>query len=521
MGFLRAATVDNRRMLLDRLVETSRQIAATSKRLEKIGLLAALLHGLSPDESEVAAAYLSGRTRQGKIGVGYATLSGMRGNPAGVPSLGLLEVDRLLAEMQALRGSGSAQQRAAMLASLFGRATAHEQQFLAGLLTGEIRQGALEGIMADGLAKAHGLATANVRRAIMMAGDIAAVARSIAEHGAAALDRYDIQLFRPVQPMLAQTAEDVETALSDLGEAALEYKVDGARIQAHKSGDEVRIYSRALNQVTAAIPEIVEAVRALPEPDLILDGEVIALSAEGRPLPFQTTMRRFGRRLDVDRMRAELPLYPVWFDLLYAGAPLIDEVQARRFATLRALSPEAALVPNLLTGNPEEARAFVERALDQGHEGVMAKSPASAYAAGARGATWLKVKQPRTLDLVILAAEWGSGRRHRWLSNLHLGARDTEKGGFVMLGKTFKGLTDEMLAWQTKRLLELEIARDTYTVHVEPSLVAEIAFNEIQVSPRYPGGLALRFARVKRYRTDKSAAECDTFQTVQQLAAIR
>src|SRR5262245_34724094 len=303
-------------MQLDRLVETSRQIAATSKRLEKIRLLAGLLDGLSPDESEVAAAFLSGRTRQGKIGVGYATVSGMRVNPAEAPSLSLLEVDRTLAAMQALRGSGSSQGRAAMLADLFARATAHEQQFLAGLLTGEIRQGALEGIMADGLAKAHGLVPAQVRRAIMMAGDIAAVARGIAEHGAAALERYDVQLFRPVQPMLAQTAEDVEAALSGLGEAALEYKVDGARIQAHKSGDEVRIYSRRLNDVSAAIPEIVEAVRVLPTHDLILDGEVLASSPDGRPLPFQTTMRRFGRRLDVDRLRAELPLQPVWFDLL-------------------------------------------------------------------------------------------------------------------------------------------------------------------------------------------------------------
>jgi DNA ligase-1 len=508
-------------MLLDRLVETSRQIAATSKRLEKIRLLAALLDGLSPDESEVSAAFLSGRTRQGRIGVGYATLSGMRGEPAAAPSLNLLEVDRTLAEIQSLRGSGSAQRRGALLASLFARATANEQQFLSGLLTGEIRQGALEGIMADGLAKAHGLTPAHVRRAVMMAGDIAAVARSIAERGAAALDLYDVQLFRPVQPMLAQTAEDVGQALSDLGEAALEYKVDGARIQAHKSGDEVRIYTRALNEVTPAIPEIVEAVRALPEPDLILDGEVVALDPGGRPLPFQITMRRFGRRLAVGRMREELPLCPVWFDLLYAGAPLIDETQARRFGALRTLAPEASVVPNLLTADPEQARGFVERALQHGHEGVMAKSPGSVYAAGARGATWLKVKQPHTLDLVILAAEWGSGRRRGWLSNLHLGARDTEKGGFVMLGKTFKGLTDEMLTWQTQRLLELEIARDIYTVHVKPDVVVEIAFNEIQVSPRYPGGLALRFARVKRYRPDKSAAECDTFQTVQQLAAIR
>jgi DNA ligase-1 len=288
----------------------------------------------------------------------------------------------------------------------------------------------------------------------------------------------------------------------------------------HRSGDEVIVYSRNLNDVTAAVPEIVEATRSLPANDLILDGELISLRPDGRPNPFQATMRRFGRKLDVDRMRAELPLSPFWFDLLYMdGTSLLDEPQARRFGTLVELAPNL-VVPHTITAAPEQAMEFFDTALRHGHEGIMAKSTAAPYAAGARGQSWLKVKKPRTLDLVILAAEWGNGRRRGWLSNLHLGARNTEKGGFAMLGKTFKGLTDEMLAWQTQELLKLEIGRDNYTVYVEPKLVAEIVFNEIQVSPRYESGLALRFARVKRYRSDKSADNADTFQTVQQLAGL-
>src|ERR1041384_7845944 len=326
-------------MLLARVVETSRRIAETSKRLEKIELLASLLRGLSPGEAELVTAFLSGRTRQGRIGIGYSSLSKMRGGAAESPTLEILDVDATLAAIESERGSGSAQRRSERLASLFARATAPEQTFLVALLTGELRQGALEGIMADGIAKAHGLAAADVRRAIMMAGDIAAVAKSIAEHGAAALGRYGMQLFRPVQPMLAQSAEDVGQALAEIGEAALEYKVDGARVQAHKSGDEVHIYSRRLNEVTPAIPEIVEAVRALPARDLILDGEVLSYSAEGRPMPFQIIMRRFGRRLDVERLRGELRRHPVWFDLLYAdGGPVIDEAQSRRFESLAAIA---------------------------------------------------------------------------------------------------------------------------------------------------------------------------------------
>jgi DNA ligase-1 len=316
--------------------------------------------------------------------------------------------------------------------------------------------------------------------------------------------------------MLAESAEDEEAALTMLGEAALEYKVDGARIQVHKSGDDVRVFSRRLNDVTGAVPELVDAIRRLPARELIVDGEAVALRPDGMPHPFQTTMRRFGRKLEVDRLLRELPLTPFFFDLLYLdGTPLLDEPLVRRFAALAEALPSSLVIPRLVTAVPEEARAFLEGALARGHEGLMAKAPDAPYEAGRRGSRWLKVKPVQTLDLVVLAAEWGHGRRHGWLSNLHLGARDSIRGGFVMLGKTFKGMTDEMLAWQTTRLLELEVARDEHTVHVRPELVVEVGFNDLQASPQYPGGLALRFARIKRYRPDKAAAEADTLATLQ------
>jgi ATP-dependent DNA ligase I len=508
-------------MLLANLVATSNLIANTSRRLEKTTLLATLLKQLTPEEVEIAVAFLSGGARQGRIGIGYATLRGATATPADAPHLDLLEVDRTLSELAAVQGRGSEQRRRDLLNALLTRATAGEQHFLTRLLMGELRQGALEGIMLDALAKASALPQDRIRRAAMLAGSAAAIARPVLENGEAGLAQFDVQLFRPVQPMLAQTAEDVTGALRELGKAALEYKFDGARIQVHKSGDDVIVFSRSMNDVTAAVPEVVTAVRAMPARDLILDGEVLSLDAQGRPQPFQVSMRRFGRKLDIDRMLAELPMSPFWFDLLYLnGGSLIDEAQARRFAELSRLTTPEMLVPHLVTSDSSEAEDFLHGALAQGHEGVMAKALNAGYAAGARGQSWLKIKQPRTLDLVILAAEWGNGRREGWLSNLHLGARDTAKGGFAMLGKTFKGLTDEMLAWQTRELQKIEIARDNYTVYVEPKIVVEIAFNEIQVSARYVSGLALRFARVKRYRTDKSVAESDTFQTVRHLAGL-
>jgi DNA ligase-1 len=508
-------------MLLAGVVDASRRTTGTTKRLEKISILATLLGQLDPDEIDIVVAFLSGLTRQGKIGIGYATLRAATATPAGSPSLSILDIDRILESISTTQGRGAEGRRRELLQSMMARATEAEQHFLTGLLMGELRQGALEGIMVEAVARASHLPSDQVRRAVMMAGDIAAVAKSVLTEGAAALSRYQVRLFRPIQPMLAQTAEDAGSAIGDLGEAALEHKFDGARVQVHKDGSDVIVYSRSLNDVTAAVPEIVEAVREMPAKNLILDGEVLALTPERRPQPFQITMRRFGRRLDVDHMRMKLPLTPYWFDLLYLdGGETIDEPQSRRFAALRQLSPSDSLVPHLVTADPAQAEEFLHTALAAGNEGIMAKATASLYAAGARGQSWLKVKQARTLDLVVLAAEWGNGRRQGWLSNLHLGARDLKKGGFAMLGKTFKGLTDELLAWQTAEFLKIEIARDSYTVYLEPKMVVEIAFNEIQVSPRYESGLALRFARVKRYRPDKSAADADTFQTVKKLAGM-
>jgi DNA ligase-1 len=385
-------------------------------------------------------------------------------------------------------------------------------------VTGELRQGATEGVMLEAVARAAKLPAEKVRRARMMTGDLPTVARAALTGDTEALAGYSTQLFRPVHPMLAGSAEDPAVAIEELGEAALEYKLDGARIQIHKAGDLVAVYSRRLNDVTAAVPELVEAVRVLPARELILDGEVIALRENGTPHPFQITMSRFGSRLETDRIRHEVPLTPFFFDLLYMdGAALVDEPARRRLQVLGELAPTSMIVPRQMTSSPEEASRFLAGALERGHEGIMAKALDAPYEAGHRGRRWLKIKPTNTLDLVVLAAEWGHGRRQGWLSNLHLGARNPIDGGFVMLGKTFKGMTDEMLRWQTGKLLELEVARDGITVHVRPELVVEVAFNEVQGSTQYPGGVALRFARIKRYRTDKTADQADTIGTVQQI----
>jgi DNA ligase-1 len=354
----------------------------------------------------------------------------------------------------------------------------------------------------------------------MLAGDLGAVAVAALTEGAAGLSRFAVRLFQGIKPMLAQTATDVADALTRFGAAAFEFKLDGARVQVHKAGNEVKVFSRLLNDVTIAVPEVVEAVCRLPFNDVILDGEAIALTADGRPLPFQTTMRRFGRKLDVERLRGDLPLTPFFFDILYAdGASVLAEPYSRRYDVLAIHVPEAQRPPRLVTADQREAQAFFDAALRAGHEGLMAKSLAAPYEAGARGAAWMKIKQANTLDLVVLAAEWGHGRRRDWLSNLHLGARDSVGAGFVMLGKTFKGMTDELLEWQTKRLSELEVRREGHVVYVRPELVVEVAFNGLQESPHYPGGLALRFARVVRYREDKKAEEADTIETVRRVYA--
>jgi DNA ligase-1 len=504
---------------LGHVVAVSRAVAATSGRLDKTRHLAALLSQTPSELVPVVVGFLIGEPRQGKVNVGMSLLASLRDvPPADEETLGVADVDRAFDRLAATSGSGSARARGELLRDLFGRATRDEQDFLSRLLFGELRQGALEGVLADAIARASGLPAAKIRRATMLAGSIASVAQAALGKGEAALEQFVLQPFQPVQPMLADAAADVAAALGDLGEASFEYKLDGARIQVHKAGDEVRVYSRNLRDVTIAVPEVVDAVRAMPAKDILLDGEAIVLRSDGRPQPFQITMRRFGRKLDVDALKTSLPITPFFFDALYVdGSPLVDEPLTHRLAVLNDVVQPAHLVPRIVTSGADEAAAFATRALDAGHEGVMAKALEASYAAGRRGSAWLKVKQARTLDLVILAAEWGSGRRKGTLSNLHLGARDGEHGGFVMLGKTFKGLTDAMLAWQTKRFLELEVARDHYTVWVRPEVVAEIAFNEIQASSQYSGGLALRFARVKRYRDDKRAAEADTIATVRQI----
>jgi len=508
-------------MLLAELVAASNKVGSTRARLEKIRLLAELLRKATPEEVAVAVAYLSGALPQRKIGLGYATVRRMAETPAAAEaSLTLTEVDQQFTRMAAAKGSGSNTERQQLLGALFSRATPEEQDFLSRLVVSNLRQGALEGIMADAIAQAANVPPSSVRRALMFSGDAPSVARAALAEGEAGLARYRLQLFRPLQPMLAQPAADVEEAMEALRRAALEWKLDGARIQVHREGDEVRVFSREGNDVTAAVPEVVEQVRGLPARSLVLDGEALALRPDGSPHPFQVTMRRFGRKLDIHQARGELPLSPFAFDVLHLdGADLVDQPYLERMRALDSVVPEAARVPRLVTESGEEAEAFYARSVQQGHEGLLAKGPESLYEAGRRGASWLKLKPAHTLDLVVLAAEWGSGRREGWLSNLHLGARDPATGGFAMLGKTFKGMTDAMLEWQTKWLLAHEISRDAWTVHVRPELVVEIAFDSVQASPHYASGMALRFARVKRYREDKRVEETDTVETVRKIFA--
>ncbi|TMH17794.1 MAG: ATP-dependent DNA ligase [Betaproteobacteria bacterium] len=506
-------------MLLAELLAASERVAATRSRLAKIDALAQCLRRLEPSEIALGVAYLSGDTRQGRIGIGYATLKEARAaKRASSPRLTLAQVDEALASISQIKGEGSAAERQRLLAELFARATAPEQDFLARLLLGELRQGALEGIMLDAIAKAANLPPGRVRAAAMRAGGLAAVAKAALTEGEKGLARFALRVFQPVQPMLAQPAEDVADALERLGTAAFEWKLDGARVQAHKSGGEIRVYTRSLNEVTAAVPEIVAALGDCAAREVILDGETIALKPDGTPYPFQETMRRFGRKLDVEALRATFPLSVFFFDCLLAdGKDLTARPAQERLDALAGFLPAKILIPRLVTGDKEAAQVFYDDALARGHEGVMAKALDAPYEAGSRGAGWLKIKKAHTLDLAVIAAEWGSGRRNGWLSNLHLGALDPATGGFVMLGKTFKGMTDKMLAWQTQRLLELETSREGHVVHVRPALVAEVAFNEIQASPTYPGGFALRFARVKRYREDKSAKDADTIESVRAL----
>ncbi len=490
----------------------------------KVAELAALLKSLSPEEIDIGVHYLSGETRQGKIGIGYAAVRAAASTPAAeTATLSIAEVDAKLSELAAIRGSGSTARRAAALQDLFAHSTAPEQQFLLRLLIGELRQGALAGVMLDAVAAAAELPVATVRRAAMYAKNLGAVAMAALGAGTAALEKFQLELFSPVSPMLAQTAADVAEALRQIqGAAAIEWKMDGARIQVHKLGDEVRIYTRSLNEITAAIPEIAELARTFAEHTLVLDGEAIAFDASGRPHPFQVTMRRFGRKLNVEASRSALPIAAFFFDCLRFGAESIaTRTTQERFLSLARAVPASYLVPRLVTDSEPAARAFYEAALAAGHEGVMAKALDAPYEAGNRGASWLKIKRVHTLDLVVLGAEWGYGRRTGKLSNLHLGALDPAAGEYIMLGKTFKGLTDAMLSWQTQEILAREVRRDSGTVYIRPELVVEIAFSDLQASSRYPGGLALRLARVKRYRSDKSVEDADTMETVRVIYAAQ
>ena len=553
-------------MLLAELVAASQAVAATRSRTAKVAALANCLRRLDAAERRAGIAWLSGTLPDGRLGIGYAAVRGVAAPPAARASLTVQEVGASLAGLAAASGPGARSRRGELLQLLLTRATAAEQQFLRRLLVQELRQGALEGIMADALAAAAGVDAAEMRRALMVAGSLAAVGAAALDGGVAALRGFRLTLFRPLLPMLAGTAPDVDAALQRTGTASVETKYDGARVQVHRSGGAVRVYTRNLREVSANLPNLVAAVAGLPVRAVILDGEVLALRADGRPRPFQVTMSRFGRggaagatgqnvegvgrrdgtsggtrtartaaagaageQADAPGATADeagehaggagkLPLQPFFFDCLHLdGDDLIDRPLGERLAALDRACPAALRVPRVITADPERAARHAAEVLAGGHEGVMIKALDSRYEAGRRGGGWIKVKPAHTLDLVVVAVEWGSGRRLGWLSNLHLAARDPERGGFAMVGKTFKGMTDDMLRWQTSRFLELETHRRGGVVYVRPEQVVEIAFDGIQSSSRYDSGMALRFARVKRYRTDKPAAEADTVAAMRAL----
>ena len=551
-------------MLLNELAEASAAVAVTRARNAKIERIADLLGRVPPSEVTAAVAFLSGELLQGQIGVGYAALSGLlraaadpnQAQPPGRPPLTLTDVNAAFEAIGAVSGAGSQAERRRLLGELFIRAETGEREFLVRLLSGDLHQGALEGVMTDAVAKAAGVAAEEVRRAHQLGGSLPEVALAAlagkppegvapdsipadtaaapsgsdrSERALAALRAITLRVGRPVHPMLAASAPDVTAALDRISPAAAEWKIDGIRIQVHRRGDHVAVFTRTLDDITARVPEIVEAALAFQAESVVLDGEAVALAADGRPRPFQVTAARTASHADVAAQRAATPLTAFMFDVLHLdGADLIDEPAAERHRLLAQVVPETLLIPRIVTSDPAQAGEFLAGAIGRGHEGVVLKSLDSPYRAGRRGGEWIKVKPRHTLDLVILAAEWGHGRRRGVLSNLHLGARDPETGGLVMLGKTFKGLTDEMLAWQTTRLLELaepaqrlpegEDRQSAHgTVRVRPELVVEIAFDGVQASPRYPGGVALRFARVIRYRPDKTPVEADTIGTVRAL----
>ncbi|MFI8455630.1 ATP-dependent DNA ligase [Kitasatospora sp. NPDC085464] len=507
---------------LERLAAASRAVATEPGRRAKTGLLAGCLRELGPVEAPAAVALLSGESQRLRTGVGPAALRGLP-EPAGEASLGVREVEHELERIAGVHGAGAQAERRRLLHGLFGRATGEEQGFLRAVLVGDLRQGALDAVVGEAVAQAAGVPSAAVRRALMFRGSARAVAEAALTGGEAALRAFRLEVGRAVRPMLAASAPDVASALERTGPAALEWKLDGIRVQVHRDGDEVAVFTRSLDDITARVPEVAQAALALPLRSAVLDGEAIALGADGRPRPFQETAARTAARRDPERLRAEVPLSVFFFDLLHRdGEDLVDRPGRERWAALAEAAPADLRVTRTETGDRDLALAFFRDTLALGHEGVLVKDPSAPYAAGRRGIGWIKVKPRHTLDLVVLAAEWGSGRRRGFLSNLHLGARAAGEPGlgpWVMLGKTFKGLTDETLARQTVELLARETERDAWTVRVRPELVVEIAFDGLQRSPRYPAGLALRFARVVRYRPDKDAAEADTIATVREIAA--
>jgi ATP-dependent DNA ligase I len=505
-------------VLLAELAGVSRTVSATSARLAKVAALSEALRAASGDEIPVVVAYLSGELPQRQIGVGWASLRALP-SPAEVSSLTVLGVDEAFSRIGAVAGKGSALERKRLVTELFSLATAEEQYFLVRLLSGELRQGALDGVMTDAVARAAGVAVGEVRRAVMLSGSLSVAAQAALGGGSSALAGFGLQVGRALKPMLAASEASIDEALARIGgQVAVEWKLDGIRVQAHIANGEVRLFTRSLDDITDRLPEVVAALSALPVRDAVFDGELIALRPDGRPYAFQDTASRAASEVDAHGA-GTVPLSVFLFDVLHLdGVDLIDLSDAERHAALASVVPETMLMPRLVTDAPGEATAFFQDAVARGHEGVVVKSLTTPYAAGRRGAGWIKVKPRHTLDLVVLAVEWGHGRRKGWLSNLHLGARDPETGGWVMLGKTFKGLTDELLTWQTARFLKLEDHRDDWTVYVHPEQVVEIAFDGVQRSPRYPGGVALRFARVLRYRDDKTAAEADTIDTVLAIA---
>ncbi len=511
-------------MLLADIARISRQVAATPARTEKIAALARLLRTARPSEAPVVITYLAGRLPQRRIGVGWSTLS-ERHTPAAEPRLTVLGVHEALGRIASVSGKGAQATRSRLVGELMSAATEPEQAFLLGLLGGELRQGALDALAVEGLAAATGAAPEDVRKAVMLAGSLGSVAEALLARGPEALADFRLEVGRPVLPMLADSAKDVDEALDRLGPCVLEEKLDGIRVQVHRAGETVRVFTRSLEDITDRLPEVVAAARELAVDQAILDGEVITLDATGRPRPFQETSSRVGSRLETDSRQASMPVSPVFFDLLAVdGRDLLQLPTGERHSELARISPQPRRVRRLEAVDPADedtraaARRFAAEVLERGHEGVVVKALDAPYSAGRRGSSWLKVKPVHTLDLVVLAAEWGHGRRTGKLSNLHLGARRAD-GSFAMLGKTFKGLTDAMLAWQTDHLRSIAVSDDGWVVRVRPELVVEVAFDGLQRSTRYPAGVTLRFARVVRFRQDKPAAEADTVETVLALRA--